>query len=361
MKKSIFVILFISSISFSFAASTPCLDFSTNLSRGSESNLVLSVQNFLFAKGFLRVTPNGYFGPSTLSAVKAYQKANGFAQVGNTGPATRGAMKRDSCTASLPTQPFVPVQTPVATTTPQAIVTPNYPKPVLDFIDPVTLFAGGETDWTFDLHGTFISSGNGVTFKNTGTGRSYFIGVFSSPDGKTLTLPKNLTSTLFSCGTNCTEKLSPGLYEVNVLIFTAGMSNTLTIEVKSFTSSVQTGSIQSALPASAQRVKFGSFTFSPSAPVLLKSVSLISGTTTIKATPYSNVSLVDLATNATYEADTSMSSFQSKMIEAYVDTNNTSPGGTIMSNFKVIIQDYIGKKDTTFISAPFLVTIDGIL
>jgi peptidoglycan hydrolase-like protein with peptidoglycan-binding domain len=114
MKKSIFVALIISSFAYSHAAGS-CLDFSINLSRGSESSLVLSVQNFLFAKGFLKVAPNGYFGPSTLAAVKAYQKLNGFAQVGNTGPATRAAIKRDSCTQS---QTVPQAAQPEATTTP---------------------------------------------------------------------------------------------------------------------------------------------------------------------------------------------------------------------------------------------------
>jgi peptidoglycan hydrolase-like protein with peptidoglycan-binding domain len=368
MKKSILALLFVSSISFSFAAPATCLDFSTNLSRGAESNLVLSIQNFLFTKGFLKVTPNGYFGPSTFAAVKAYQATNGFAQVGNTGPMTRAAIKRDSCTASVGTDPST-----VAPLTQQATTSINIsapvqstgtvaPLPALSYLDLVTIFAGGQTDWTFDVHGSnFSSTTNTIYFRNTGTRKIYTIGIFPSVDLKTITLPKNIGSTVFSCGAGCNEMLPPGSYEVSVGT-PGGQTSGQTMQVQSFTSYAQTGATQGALPANVSHVKFGSLSFSPSVAVLLKSVLLVAGTTTMAAGGYSNVSLVDSSINDVYQPNTDMSPFQSKILDAYVDTiNSNAPGGTVMANFTIVVQDYIGKKDTTFTSAPFLVTIAGIL
>lgn len=83
--KKLFFILSITilGLQFSFAAIT------INLNRGMENSQVKELQTFLVNSGFLKATPNGYFGPATFTAVKAFQKANGISQLGNVGPATR--------------------------------------------------------------------------------------------------------------------------------------------------------------------------------------------------------------------------------------------------------------------------------
>lgn len=81
-----------------FAAS--CVDLNRGLARRDESSEVLLLQNFLFEKGYLTATPNGYFGPGTLAGVKAYQKSLGYEQAGNVGPMTRAALRRDTCSVS---------------------------------------------------------------------------------------------------------------------------------------------------------------------------------------------------------------------------------------------------------------------
>jgi peptidoglycan hydrolase-like protein with peptidoglycan-binding domain len=98
MKRSIVIALLCASISPVFAAT--CVDLPSNLSQRAESSSVLLVQNYLFEKGFLFVKPNGYFGPSTLKAVKAYQKSKGLSQSGAVFPMTRAALKKDSCSPS---------------------------------------------------------------------------------------------------------------------------------------------------------------------------------------------------------------------------------------------------------------------
>lgn len=97
---SVFTSLFIGSVQV-YAGS--CVDLNYGLARKDESPAVLSLQNFLYEKGFLTATPNGYFGPSTLAAVKAYQKSLGYEQAGNVGPLTRDALRRDTCTSNVQT------------------------------------------------------------------------------------------------------------------------------------------------------------------------------------------------------------------------------------------------------------------
>ena len=53
---------------------------------------VTALQAALAQLGFFSATPNGLYGPVTTTAVKAFQKAHGLAQLGVVGPATRAAL-----------------------------------------------------------------------------------------------------------------------------------------------------------------------------------------------------------------------------------------------------------------------------
>jgi peptidoglycan hydrolase-like protein with peptidoglycan-binding domain len=368
MKKIILVAICISTFMSVSAQSAPiCTDLSLNLMRGSESKHVLALQNFLFAKGILKATPNGYFGPATLAAVKAYQKSLGLSQVGNTGPATRAAIKKESCNpfammAQAVKNATTTTQVPATTSTnTPTVVQPAFIQPILDSVDPVTLFAGGETDWTFDIHGTnFSPTSNLVQFKNMLNGRIYSIGILPSPDGKTITLPKNVTATTFTCGTTCKESLSAGRYEVSVTVFFGGQSNTKILDIQSFTITAQTDAVSAAIPASVTNAKFGSLTFSPSRPVIVRSVTLNTLSSSISAGGISGSTLKDEIRGSTFEVNTYLNEFQSMLIGAYVSTNNVTPG-TVTANFSVEVEDYIGKKRTKFTSPSFFVTVAGVL
>lgn len=74
-----------------------CVDLKETLSPKQENVSVKKLQDFLFEKGFLKAKPNGYFGVGTISSVKAYQKSVGLSQAGIAGPATRAAIKKESC------------------------------------------------------------------------------------------------------------------------------------------------------------------------------------------------------------------------------------------------------------------------
>lgn len=135
MKKITLVLVTLLGISYASAAS--CLDLKNPLVKGAESGTVLSLQNYLFEKGFLTAKPNGYFGVGTFAAVKAYQNSIGLSSVGSVGPATRAALKKETCsgesvstgtTTKEPT-PATTVTTPTKATSstvtpPKAVVTP---------------------------------------------------------------------------------------------------------------------------------------------------------------------------------------------------------------------------------------------
>jgi len=364
MKKRIFALLFISSISSTslvFAQTSPsCLDLSSNLSRGVESAAVLKLQNFLSAKGFLKATPNGYFGPGTLAAVKAYQKSVGLSQVGNTGPMTRAAIKKDSCVASTaaPQPTTNPAAPPTTATTTAAPQNPSIPAPSISSIDLVTLFAGGQTDWDFSIYGSnFSSSSNTVTLRNTETRKTYVLPTLYSATGTAILLPKNLTGTAFPCGTNCNELLTAGQYEITV-ITTSGQSDSKLITIRPFILSVQNSTL-AALPATGTGNKFGTLTFSTSVSVVVQSVLFSTGTSTISGGGL-GVTLKDEIAGSSLTANTTLNAFQSAFIGAYADTNNII-AGTVLGDFTVKVQDYIGKKTTTFTSPSILVTVAGVL
>lgn len=99
------------------------LELPRSLSRGNEGADVLALQQELAALGFFTATPNGYFGPATEQAVKAFQKVQGIEQVGNVGPQTRAAFARPALLALAPKG-----ATTEGTTTPVAAV-PTAPDP----------------------------------------------------------------------------------------------------------------------------------------------------------------------------------------------------------------------------------------
>ncbi len=110
-------------------ASEGCTDLSYNLTykKSKDSNTngeVSDLQYFLQDQGFLTAEPNGVFGPSTLKAVKYFQKKNGFITSGYVGPVTRAKIREISCrSASSVNTKTVSVDVP-------STKTPNVNNPV---------------------------------------------------------------------------------------------------------------------------------------------------------------------------------------------------------------------------------------
>ena len=70
----------------------PSFVFSLYLHSGSNGNEVKKLQELLVKEGFFSGTPNGNYGPATISAVKKFQGAHGLDALGVVGPSTRVAL-----------------------------------------------------------------------------------------------------------------------------------------------------------------------------------------------------------------------------------------------------------------------------
>ena len=67
--------------------------FYRNLHLGSRGNDVLALQTILHTKGYLTVTPSGFYGLKTRAAVRLYQRNDmGITPTGMVGPKTRAAL-----------------------------------------------------------------------------------------------------------------------------------------------------------------------------------------------------------------------------------------------------------------------------
>ena len=76
-------------------AAVPSVQFSRPLKLGSSGTDVAALQNFLEAKGLLKVpagVAKGYFGPATRHAAMKYQESIGLEAVGSVGPGTRAKL-----------------------------------------------------------------------------------------------------------------------------------------------------------------------------------------------------------------------------------------------------------------------------
>lgn len=72
----------------------------TDLRYGSKGAQVTELQNFLISKGYLQGEATGSFFAKTLTAVKAFQKANGLSPTGLVGPQTRALINKLSSVAT---------------------------------------------------------------------------------------------------------------------------------------------------------------------------------------------------------------------------------------------------------------------
>jgi peptidoglycan hydrolase-like protein with peptidoglycan-binding domain len=105
MRKNIFTLLLIISsfvITFSQVSASTCVTLTKPLSKGSENNEVLMLQQFLADGGYLVVKPNGYFGENTKKAVVSFQKAQKILGTGAVGQVTRAKIKEVSCPIVTP-------------------------------------------------------------------------------------------------------------------------------------------------------------------------------------------------------------------------------------------------------------------
>ena len=364
--KKIFVIL-LSIISLPFAYAGSCTDLPKNLSKWEESSQVLSLQNFLFGKGFLKANPNGYFGFGTFNAVKAYQKSVGLSQVGNVGPATRALIKKETCTSVFSSTitpvvnpPVINAQViPATSTLPiNKATTTLYKTPGLSRLSSVTFFTGGARDWDVYLYGTDFSTStvNSIYLQSVNSNRKYFIGNIKSLNGTDLILPRNFTATSSPCGTDCNELLPVGGYYISVI--TNGLeSNTIYTTINGFTSSVVTGTVNQPIVSKVTNAFFGRLTFAAGIPVQLVDVAPIVTTDGFPMSDIRATRLKDENIGLTYTASTNtIPAYQSQMMSLYGDINGFS-SGRANTIFKITVMDYVSQKNTTFYSPNLLTTV----
>ena len=69
-------------------------NFTQNLKYGSTGNEVKELQKLLSSLGYLKVIPNGNFGPLTLNSLKEFQKTKGLIPDGIVGLKTRETLNK---------------------------------------------------------------------------------------------------------------------------------------------------------------------------------------------------------------------------------------------------------------------------
>lgn len=106
-----------------------CVDLTYDLYQGLSDKggdkSVFNLQSYLYNIGYLRSTPNGYFGPATLSAVKSYQLNNNISNTGRVGPATRKSIRDNSCRVGNTASVINSIQTISPTPTIQRVNSTN--------------------------------------------------------------------------------------------------------------------------------------------------------------------------------------------------------------------------------------------
>ncbi len=90
-----------------------CFKFTENLRFGDgyynqKGGKVLELQETLKTAGYFHLTPTGYFGLVTFRAVKSYQKNYSIPQTGFAGELTRGSLRSNFCTGTIPPDPNIP-------------------------------------------------------------------------------------------------------------------------------------------------------------------------------------------------------------------------------------------------------------
>lgn len=385
MKKIISILIIFAGIS--FASAGVCVDISQNLSKGSENSSVLALQNFLFQKGLLKATPNGYFGPATGTALKSYQKNVGLSQVGNTGPSTRTAIKKETCSVS--STPPSSIISPVACTQEaklcpdgsyvsrtkadcsfascSPLIVPIATLPVIDSIDKATFIAKGTMTAPLVIHGNnFSTSGNSVLLKLQGTSKVYTIATstISTATGTVITINSGFTNMLIPCGDGCEEFLPANNYDV-VVKNSRGESNKGYISINSIISSSSSGSQNIAIVQKIKQARLGTITFSSSAPVSLESLAFTFTGSPFDTSKLTNITLKDEITGESIGGGPTfdlkhfyLQENQSKIYDVYADINSVF-SGLLSINTILSVKDFIGKNIIKMNLPEFIVTISG--
>jgi len=227
-----------------------CLQLNSDLSYGmsdkGSSDSIYLLQQYLQGLGYLTATPNGHFGPATLSAVKTYQANNNISNTGYVGLLTRTSISQKTCSASSST----PVN---ASTVPQTISIP-VPSPVTEVVN--TNITSPVTGQVFSIGSSTVIRWNNtpssiydIDLEQPGGAGAGFIAVSQSANTNSNQYVWNVGKILNS-QSNSYQTLSPGTYRIRVKSSMGGAS---TNDQTSgwFTVVAQQFTINSVVPSSA--------------------------------------------------------------------------------------------------------------
>ena len=453
MKKLILILLSIlgaSSFSFALNSSQNCIDLKSNLIKGNENANVLSLQEFLYDKGYLKVLPNGYFGNGTFLATKAYQKTLGYTQSGKVLTMTREAIRKETCknmsvTSTIskgnetkPKETIFCTQDMVlcpngtyasrdsenncqprcasvsnnilnkdangnilcktdlircsdgsyvgrsgpkcdfiscsgssviknTTVTVQTSSTTNsYPLPFIISMDRTSFLENAFTDKGFTLTGyNFGTSTNDIYVINKSDGAKYFVGSFKKTTDTTIYASSSLSSDYFSCGTNCSRRLSPGIYDLYI-DRNGSYNNIVSFAIKNFKVIPTSGTENQAIFGLATSTKIGNVQFGGAVPFSFDSLGVdlredtISGMTTVRKTDFTNFVFKDPVTGQKIPTSAiSMYEWQMKSVDIYADVNTHQNSGSIYATFKFNVVDSLFKGKSTIYSPEVLLTVSG--
>ena len=127
-----------------------CASLTVDLSYGQNNNSVYILQDFLKRKGYLQVTPTGYFGSLTVSAIKAFQIANGINPTGNADIPTRTKIQDIDCNYTNITIGTTNTTSITSTITPIANKTDSAAPTITLTANPAQVTAGQPTTLTWD-------------------------------------------------------------------------------------------------------------------------------------------------------------------------------------------------------------------
>lgn len=105
MKKFLFTLIVATAVALPGAASAATCAITSDLKFGSRGAQVTELQAFLKSQGYFKASSVPNFGNATLSAVRAFQKANKISQTGTVGPLTRAKIKSLCSTGGSVTVP----------------------------------------------------------------------------------------------------------------------------------------------------------------------------------------------------------------------------------------------------------------
>jgi hypothetical protein len=199
------------------------------------------------------------------------------------------------------------------------------------------------------FYGKNFTATNTVALVSKYTGKRYILGSFASVDGVTLPLTATSTNQLFPCGVDCNDKIPFGDYSFTITNV-GGTSNLGYLTLKGVTTSSYMARSDASVTPNTKKVKLGSVAISADVSIKLKSLTLVStSSSSVLPSKISNFVLKDPADGTTYGGPSfsfnnlGMYENQSKLFDLYADFADVQPqeAGFMTYGGKFLISDVL--------------------